>query len=57
LNGLKENIDDLLEYINKKTGIKITRNRFCISAFKFYFDALLKSENVNDMLKNMVDEE
>lgn len=48
--GLKGGIDELLEFITEKTGVKVTRNEFCINAFKFYFDHLTECATVNEML-------
>lgn len=53
--GLCAKIDELLAQIKKTSGIKFSRNAFILKSIKFFFDHLLISKDINDLIKKMED--
>ena len=43
--GMKEAIEQLLDYLNKKTGIHLTRSEFIVTAIQFYLMHCLEAKS------------
>lgn len=53
--GLCAKIDGMLDQIKKASGQKISRNAFILKAIKFFFDYLLTSKSLEEVIKKMDD--